>query len=400
MNTLKRATKACLKPVYRRLVKPLCRPLLRRLRDYLVAPYRHLDEVASAAVAPAPSTALAPLAGAALVPLQQVVAGELQHVHGQLAALVAHTAQLHHVTNELATRARHFEDALRETDHLLLALIKGADLQGRPGPAEASRAPTYVGAGRLLAPHPYWPCIFLDADEPLVTPQAVAQRYEPGVRAALERLIRPGDTVVEAGAGQGYHTLTLAALVGPAGAVVALEPDPRPAGFLSRSLLCNDLGHVVQLRQAAAYHEAGAVALHPGPSGCTSLSSVLPRPEGGPAVEVCAVRLDDVFAREGLRPDFIRLDVNGAEGLALGGMWDYLHAAADVTLMLPFCAEVLKRAGGPAPEELLGRLTGIGFTFQAVADDGSLLPVTPEAILERFNSCPGQLVAGRGLGRP
>jgi FkbM family methyltransferase len=399
MASLKRATKACLRPLYRRLVKPLCRPLMRRLRDYLIAPYRQAREPAEVAL---PLVPVVP-ADAHLAPLQQTLAGGLQHIQAQLGSLVAHTAQLQHTTNELAARARHFEEALQETDRLLLALLKGADLAGGAGPEAAaahSTAAAYVGAGRLLAPHPHWPFIYLDADEPLATPPALLQRYEPAVRAALERLVRPGDTVVEAGAGQGYHTLTLAALVGPAGAVLALEPDPRPARFLSQSLRCNGLRHLVGLRQAAACDENGVRPLHLGPDGCTALNSLLPRPDGGPTVEVETVRLDDLFTREGLRPDFVRLDVAGAEGQALAGMWEYLQTAPDVRVLFPFAAEAVRRAGGLPPAELLGRLEGIGLRFWAVAEDGAFTPLAPADILERFDSCPGELVAGRDLERP
>ena len=64
----------------------------------------------------------------------------------------------------------------------------------------------------------------------------------------------------------------------------ALEPDPRPASFLSQSLRGNGLRHLVGLRQVAAYHENGARTLHLGPARCTSLSSLLPQGGGPTAV--------------------------------------------------------------------------------------------------------------------
>ena len=38
MEAVKRVTSACLRPFYRRLFKPLCRPLMLRLRDFFTLP--------------------------------------------------------------------------------------------------------------------------------------------------------------------------------------------------------------------------------------------------------------------------------------------------------------------------------------------------------------------------
>jgi hypothetical protein len=46
-----------------------------------------------------------------------------------------------------------------------------------------------------------------------------------GQRRELERLLRPGDIVIDVGAGNGLYALRAAELVGPTGRVLALEPD-------------------------------------------------------------------------------------------------------------------------------------------------------------------------------
>src|SRR5918994_206318 len=47
--------------------------------------------------------------------------------------------------------------------------------------------------------------------------------YEPGVAAALSRLVRPGDSCVDAGAHYGYFTLLLSRVTVEQAAVAALE---------------------------------------------------------------------------------------------------------------------------------------------------------------------------------
>lgn len=59
---------------------------------------------------------------------------------------------------------------------------------------------------------------------------------EDEVRVFSE-IVRPGDTVVEAGANIGAHTIPLSKLVGPTGNVLAFEPQPHIF-----HLLCGNLG--------------------------------------------------------------------------------------------------------------------------------------------------------------
>lgn len=111
---------------------------------------------------------------------------------------------------------------LEESDRLLLAAVKLA----QAAPPTPTFAPVALGNGRVLAPHPAVPFVYLDANDLTETPFILAGRFEVGVTSVLERLVRPGDHVLELGAGQGYHTLALAALVGPSGSVVVPEPWP------------------------------------------------------------------------------------------------------------------------------------------------------------------------------
>jgi FkbM family methyltransferase len=68
--------------------------------------------------------------------------------------------------------------------------------------------------------------------------------YSPGEAEVFRQMIREGDTVVDAGAHVGCHTVTLAKLVGPRGAVYAFEPQ-RPVFYaLCGSLALNEAWNV------------------------------------------------------------------------------------------------------------------------------------------------------------
>jgi FkbM family methyltransferase len=66
----------------------------------------------------------------------------------------------------------------------------------------------------------------------------------------LAQLVTPGQTVVEVGANMGAHTVHLGRLVGPAGRVVAFEPQRAMFYLLCANLALNDLFHVAAYRIA------------------------------------------------------------------------------------------------------------------------------------------------------
>jgi tetratricopeptide (TPR) repeat protein len=66
----------------------------------------------------------------------------------------------------------------------------------------------------------------------------------------LGRLIRPGTTVLEAGAGVGMHALFLGAAVGPSGHLFLYEPRPVVQRILRQNLGANGIGNVTVMRRA------------------------------------------------------------------------------------------------------------------------------------------------------
>ena len=74
----------------------------------------------------------------------------------------------------------------------------------------------------------------------------------------LAQLVGRGQTVVEAGANMGAHTVHLGQLVGPAGRVVAFEPQRAMFYILCANLALNDLFHVFAYRIAQGAAPAGA----------------------------------------------------------------------------------------------------------------------------------------------
>lgn len=152
-------------------------------------------------------------------------------------------------------------------------------------------------------------------------------------KAALARflgLLRPGQTVVDVGANVGLYTLAAARAVGPGGRVVAFEPEPRNCARLQRNVEAN--GHAnVTVVQAAVGEASGRARLYLG--GDSGVHSLLAERAGGPAVEVEVVALDEYCEREGLVPDVVKVDAEGAELAVLRGLRRTLRRAGGIAVV-------------------------------------------------------------------
>ena len=99
-------------------------------------------------------------------------------------------------------------------------------------------------------------------------------RYEEGVVALVNRLLRPGDCFIDVGANIGYLTLAGARAVGPTGSVIAFEPLPAARAWLERNVALND-GLRVSIRGEAVCDRTATAVLNVGPRHHTSTSSLL-----------------------------------------------------------------------------------------------------------------------------
>ena len=167
----------------------------------------------------------------------------------------------------------------------------------------------------------------------------LAGTAEADMQRTLEQLVEPGQVVYDVGANIGFFTILCARLVGPQGKVYAFEPMPANAATLRHNLAINGLQNVTVVEQALS-SSSGRAELFISPwSAFHSLNveGAVKRDNRGrdaaPPIEVETVTLDE-FVREqgGETPDLVKLDVEGAELLALEGMRDTLRSAAPLLL--------------------------------------------------------------------
>jgi len=137
--------------------------------------------------------------------------------------------------------------------------------------------------------------------------------YEMNKRQAFEREIKPGAVVFDIGANVGFFSLLAAVLAGIKGKVYAFEPLPRNVLFLRKHAALNQLD-TIEVFEAAVSDHSGEATFDQGAS--TAMGHLADSGE----LKVKMVCLDDMLSEGKINPpDFIKVDVEGAEFLALSG---------------------------------------------------------------------------------
>jgi FkbM family methyltransferase len=212
--------------------------------------------------------------------------------------------------------------------------------------------------------------IYVPKDDQAVGRHLVEQRtYEPHVTAVLRERLRPGMHVLDIGANIGYFTMLFAAAVGPSGRVFAVEPNAECARLIEASRRENSFGNVIVV-QAAAGRELGLLVLNATYS--NAMTGQLPDDVGAliTANSVPSVKLDDVL--HGERLDIVKIDVEGAEYVALLGMADAIQRWHP-TIVSEFSPEMMPGISGIDGRGYLRFLVKGGYGISVIQQDGSLL---------------------------
>jgi FkbM family methyltransferase len=168
--------------------------------------------------------------------------------------------------------------------------------------------------------------------------------HELGTLRVITALLREGDTVIDAGAHIGLLTIPMARSVGRSGRVIAIEPMARSCEALRRSLTLN-LMLQVEVRQVAIADAPGHGSLFAGAN--SMMASLFPenKDRGSQATtEVEQARLDDLVESAG-PVSLVKLDVEGAELLALAGMHTILDRNSEIMVVTEYGPFHIRRAG-------------------------------------------------------
>jgi FkbM family methyltransferase len=163
---------------------------------------------------------------------------------------------------------------------------------------------------------------------------------QPMETMLLKRLLHTGMTFVDVGARWGYFSLLAAHCVGEQGRVVSLEPDLIQFRRLFENVHRNGLNHVISLAVAAADRSCDV-----------HLNAKVPAPRFD--LRVVAEPIDEIVdALEISNVDLLKMDIEGAERLALRGMETGLRAGRYRRILLELHHAMLAERGEDSCEVL------------------------------------------------
>lgn len=186
--------------------------------------------------------------------------------------------------------------------------------------------------------------------------------YELHTQRLFCEQVHPGAVVFDIGANVGFFTLLASKLVGSAGQVHAFEPLPRNLYYLEQHIRLNEASNIT-VHSLAITSTTGTARFGDGEN--TSQG----RLSNAGEIQVLTASIDDLLANgRSPRPDFIKIDIEGAEGEALRGAARLL-SGSPLTI-------VLSTHGYEQHELCWGILRSAGFNLELLRDgagDGDYL---------------------------
>lgn len=232
---------------------------------------------------------------------------------------------------------------------------------------------------RLFTGRPFW----VDRADSLGI--AKAGIFEPVETTLSQALIRPGDRVLDIGANIGYYTALFADWVGPSGIVHAIEPDPDNFALLDANTQDFQKSGHVRLHALALSETTGAANLFRSKDNIGMHRLYDSICCDGSSTEVAVCRGDDLA----FPPlDFIKIDIEGYEALALRGLSDTLDNSPNVKILSEFSPLSMIEAG-VQPVAWLEWMEAHGFA--AIAYNGTAWSPVVHDSLKRELDCLNRL---------
>ena len=218
--------------------------------------------------------------------------------------------------------------------------------------------------------------ILVDPQDEGISEDLFVYRYrEEHATRLFHSWLRPGMTILDAGANIGYYVLVEADAIGPKGRILAIEPAPRNVEILRANVALNDLESQVDVSHGAVGDADGKATLHlANRSNLHTMTRAETMDEYVDFVgttDVPLYRIDSFLKQKGVDPrtlDVIRMDIEGFELQAFDGMRETIAAAERLIWFVEIHPKLIKQtAGDDAYGRFLEEIEAAGFRVAGCA---------------------------------
>ena len=205
--------------------------------------------------------------------------------------------------------------------------------------------------------------------------------WEPAETEIFRKYIKEGMIVLDAGAYIGYYTVLASKLVGDRGKIYTFEPSPEAQRLLHSNIKLNNCNNV-KVFEGAVTDRVGTIAYHVSTTNLSgsSLFTKYSDPLGfrGVEIEVPTTSLDAVVGNK--RVDFVKMDIEGGETLAIKGMVKIIKNSPNLKMMIEVVPKGLRELGSSLEEHI--RFLGGYFKLYIIKKEG----LTGEVSLQDLES--------------
>ena len=150
----------------------------------------------------------------------------------------------------------------------------------------------------------------------------IYRNIEPDFQKILKKYISEGDTVFDIGANIGYVSVALSKLVGNKGKVFSFEAIPHTSTEFLVNINLNNCSNITLIQKALSNENKKVTFRIPDGGTNHSMASMVWHKKEDDTIndEVDYIILDEDKDFKHLSPSFVKIDVEGSEGMVISGM--------------------------------------------------------------------------------
>jgi len=210
---------------------------------------------------------------------------------------------------------------------------------------------------------------------------AVNLVHEKATTDLFKKTVKEGDVFLDLGANIGYFTILAARLTGSTGKIFSFEPEPKNFEYLRKNIEINNYNWAEPFLKAVSdkngmtklfvcSYDTGHHTINQN-EGIEAYGHG--RKNEKKSIEIEMVNLDIFLKGKTDRVDVVKMDVEGAEYLALMGMDNILRDNKNIKLFVEFFPLLIEKMGNSPQEFIKKLLVDYGFKIFLIPDDYAAL---------------------------